>query len=112
MINEQKLDDILLELGHDDFNLGTAYIRQAVKDYRPGIAMTKELYPGLARAVGSSPARVERMMRHSIEKAWARNDFQGQLKYFGWSVDPDRGRPTVGEYVARLARICDEGIKP
>ena len=41
MINEQKLDDILLELGHDDFNLGTAYIRLAVKDYRPGIGMTR-----------------------------------------------------------------------
>ena len=112
MVNEQKLDEILLELGHDDFNRGTAYIREAVKRYEPGMAMVKELYPGLARAVGSTGPRVERLMRHSIEKAWARNDFQGQLKYFGWSVDPDKGRPTVGEYVARLARICHEGMKP
>ena len=112
MVNEEKLDRILLDLGHDDFNRGTAYIRQAVGIYQPGMFMTKELYPTLAAAAHSTPARVERCMRHSIEKAWARNDFQGQLKYFGWSVDPDKGRPTVGEYVARLARICHEGIKP
>ena len=108
MINEQKLDAILLELGHDDFSRGTAYLRQAVKMYEPGMPMTKDLYPGVAKAVGSTGARVERCMRHSIEKAWLRNNLQGQLKYFGWSVDPDRGRPTVGEYVARLAKICQE----
>ena len=111
MVNERKMDDILLELGHDDFNRGTAYIRQAVQMYRPGIGMTKELYPGLARAVDSTPARVERCMRHSIEKAWGRNDFQTQLKYFGWSVDPDKGKPTVGEYVARLHKLCRESAE-
>ena len=111
MVNEQKLDDILLELGHDDFNRGTAYIREAVKTYAPGMAMTKELYPALARAVDSTPHRVERCMRHSIEKAWGRNDLNGQLKYFGWSVDPDKGRPTVSEYVARLRKLCDEGLQ-
>lgn len=111
MVNEQKLDEILLELGHDDFNRGTAYIRGAVKRYTPGMAMVKELYPGLARAVGSTGPRVERLMRHSIEKAWGRNDFHVQQKYFGWSVDPERGKPTVGEYVARLHRLCDEGLQ-
>ena len=111
MINEQKLDAILLELGHDDFSRGTVYLRLAVKMYEPGMTMTKELYPGLAKAVGSTGPRVERCMRHSIEKAWGRNDLQGQLKYFGWSVDPDRGRPTVSEYVSRLAKICQEDLE-
>ena len=111
MINEQKLDAILLELGHDDFSRGTAYLRQAVKMYEPGMTMTKDLYPGVAKAVGSTASRVERCMRHSIEKAWLRNNLQGQLKYFGWSVDPDRGRPTIGEYVARLAKICQEDLE-
>lgn len=111
MINERKLDEILLELGHDDFNRGTAYIREAARYYQPGMAMTKELYPALAKAHDTSPARVERCMRHSIEKAWGRNDFHVQQRYFGWSVDPERGKPTVGEYVARLSKICREGIE-
>lgn len=108
MINEEKMDDILLELGHDDFNQGTALLRRAVRAYEPGMPLTKELYPALARAAGSTPARVERNIRHSIEKAWGRNDFHTQLKYFGWSVDPERGKPTVGEYVARLHKLCRE----
>ena len=108
MVNEQKLDDILLELGHDDFNRGTAQLRQAVKMYEPGMMMTKELYPALGRAVGSTASRVERNMRHTIERAWSRNDLQARLRYFGATVDPQRGKPTVGEYVARLHRLCRE----
>ena len=109
MIDEQKMDEVLLELGHDDFNRGTSYIREGVKHYDAGLRlMTKELYPAIAKAHQSTPTRVERIMRHSIEKAWSRNPLEVQLRYFGGSVDPDRGKPTVGEYVARLARVCRE----
>lgn len=109
MINEEKLDNLLLELGHDDFNRGTAYIRQGVKFCDAGLRlMTKELYPAIAKAAGSTSSRVERAMRHSIEKAWARNDWEVQAKYFGCSIDPAKGKPTVGEYVTRLARVCHE----
>lgn len=109
MINEEKLDNVLLELGHDDFNRGTAYIREGVKHYEAGRRMmTKELYPAIAKAHESTPSRVERIMRHSIEKAWSRNPLDVQMRYFGGSVDPDRGKPTVGEYIARLARVCRE----
>lgn len=109
MINEAKLDNVLLELGHDDFNRGTAYIRAGVKLYEGGKRMmTKELYPAIAKAHGTSGSRVERLIRHSVEKAWARNDWETQLRYFGHSVDPDNGKPTNGEYIARLAAICRE----
>lgn len=109
MINEEKMDNVLLELGHDDFNRGTAYIRQALRCYDcGGRMMTKEIYPAVARAAGSTSARVERCMRHAIEKAWSRGSIEAQRKWFGYSIDPERGTPTVGEYVARLARICRE----
>lgn len=108
MYNEHKLDELLLELGHNDFNRGTAMLRTAVRDYRPGIYITKELYPGVAAYHGTTPARVERNIRHSIESAWNRSTFDVQTKYFGNSVDPNKGAPTVGEYVARLARIVHE----
>lgn len=106
MIDEVKLDDVLLDLGHDDFNRGTAMLRDAVKMYRPGMMMTKDVYPTVAWLVGSSPARVERNIRHAIEKAWDRAPEAARLRYFGNSVDPEAGRPTVGEYTARLAYIC------
>lgn len=109
MVNEEKLDGVLLELGHDDFNRGTAYLREGVKLYEAGRrAMCRELYPAIAEAHATTPARVERCMRHAIGKAWSRGDLTAQKRFFGYSIDPETGVPTVGEYVARLARICHE----
>jgi two-component system response regulator (stage 0 sporulation protein A) len=104
--NEKKLDQILLELGHDDFNVGTRYLRIAAMVWDGG-PLTKELYPTLARVYGSTPSRVERNIRHSIEKAWYRADWEIQAKYFGSSVNPRTGKPTNGEYIARLARLIE-----
>ena len=108
MKSNKILDEILLDLGHRENLNGTEFIRHAVAIYKPGMAITKELYPAIAKAAGSTPQRVERSMRHSIETAWTRGDYMTQERYFGYSVDPERGKPTVGEYVARLARICNE----
>ena len=112
MISEEKLDRALLDLGHDDFNRGTAYLREAVKIYEPGMMLTKELYPAIAKAHKSTGARVERSIRHSIEKAWSRGCPEVRLRFFGYSYSPEMGRPQVGEYVARLARLCREGAMP
>lgn len=108
MINEEKMDNILLELGHDDFSRGTSYIREAVGMYTPGMRIVGELYSAIAAAHDSTPSRVERCMRHSIDKAWSRGSEAARLRYFGWSTSPDRGKPTVSEYVARLTRLCSE----
>lgn len=106
-MNEQKLDNLLLELGHDDFNRGTQQLRIAVRLY-DGQPLTKELYPAIAKAAGTSAARVERNIRHSIGKAWQRCPIEVQYRMFGNTVNPNTGRPTVGEYVARLAKLCHE----
>lgn len=105
-IDEVKLDELLLDLGHDDFNAGTALLREAVKAYCPGMQLTKELYPTIARKHGSTAARVERNIRHSLDKAWGRGSVKAQFDVFRWSYSPEHGRPTVGEYIARLARVC------
>ena len=103
-----KIDKMMRELGHPEHLLGTNYIRVAVDLYRPGMSMTKELYPGIAAAVGSTPSRVERSIRHSIETAWQRGSTEVQLRMFGYTVDPQRGKPTVSEYVATMARLIHE----
>lgn len=109
MKNERELDNVLLELGHDDFNLGTKYIREAVRLWNTfgRVQLTKELYPLIAKNNNSTPQRVERCMRHSIEKAWRRGSEEARRFIFGYSYSPESGRPTVGEYVAGLARYCD-----
>lgn len=110
MINEAKMDRIMLDLGHSEAVLGTEYLRAAARIYAPGMSFTNELYPAIAEAANSTPARVERAMRHSIESAWQRGSNEAQLKYFG-SSSPETGRPRVSEYVARMARLCREGLE-
>lgn len=107
-INAQKLEEIMLELGHRDSIKGTEYIRIGVALYERDVAMMKELYPAIAMVANSTPSRVERAMRHSITTAWNRGSTDAQTKYFGYTVSPDRGVPTVGEYLARIARVCRE----
>lgn len=109
MINEAKLDQIMLELGFPEVLLGTDYLREAVRQYAAGktqIAM--EVYPAVAEKFMSMPARVERGMRHAIERAWERGSLDAQKRYFGWSISAAKGKPTVGECIARLARVCRE----
>ena len=108
MVNEEKLEQIMLELGHRDNILGTGYLRAAVALYDRGMSITKELYPALAAAFASTPIRVERAMRHSITTAWDRGDQEVQLRYFGYTISPARGVPTVSEYIARMSRVCHE----
>lgn len=103
-----KMDKMLAELGHPDLLIGTECLRVGLEIYRPGMSMTKELYPAIAKVMKSSPTRVERNMRHCIESAWLRGNTEAQLRFFGYTVDPQRGRPTVGEYVATMARRLHE----
>ena len=105
-INEQKLDEVMLELGHAENIKGTGYIRIGAALYERGMAMTKELYPAIAKAANTTPSRVERAMRHSITSAWDRGSLEAQRKYFGYTVHPNKGAPTVGEYIARIVRVC------
>lgn len=112
MINEEKLDRVLLDLGHDHFNRGTAYLREAVKLRAAGAGMMcKEIYPGIAHAHNTSAAGVERAIRHSVAKAWGRCAEEQRLRFFGRGVQYANGKPAVGEYVATLARICREEIE-
>lgn len=109
MKNMQKLDKIMNELGHQERQIGTYYIREAVAIYDRARQWTKDLYPALAEAAGAGKAaNVERAMRHSIQSAWGRGSYEEQQRLFGHSVDPERGAPCVSEYVARLAREIDE----
>lgn len=108
MVNEEKLEKVLLDLGYPERLSGTRYLREAVGLFVPGMAITKELYPAVARLNGTTPSRIERAIRHATQTAWGRGSVSTQEQIFGYSVNPETGIPTNGELVARLARICDE----
>ena len=67
--------------------------------------ITKRLYPDVARIRGGhrSASRVERAMRHAIENAWDRGDFETLQELFGNTVSPLKGKPTNSEFIAQVA---------
>ena len=75
---ENRIKTLLLKIGVDPSLLGYNYLVEAIKIcyadnnvlYR---GMTKILYPEVAKIFDTTPSRVERAMRHSIEKVCDNN---------------------------------------
>lgn len=65
--------------------------------------LRSRLYPLTARRHGMTPAAVERSLRLCIEAAWSRGSLEALERFFGQSVDPERGKPTNREFLHRVS---------
>ena len=75
----------------------------AVTDPEAINAVTKIIYPTVAKQYKTSPSRVERAIRHAIEVAWDRGDVDVLNSIFGYSISSSRGKPTNSEFIAMIA---------
>ena len=66
-------------------------------------AITKLLYPTVAKTFKTTSSRVERAIRHAIEVAWDRGDVDTLNDYFGYTIHNNRGKPTNSEFIAMIA---------
>ncbi|HHT02423.1 MAG TPA: sporulation transcription factor Spo0A [Firmicutes bacterium] len=66
-------------------------------------AITKELYPSVAKKHHTTPSRVERAIRHAIEVAWNRGNMEVINALFGYTISRERGKPTNSEFIAMVA---------
>lgn len=87
---------------------GYQYLREAIliTAADPSVlhkAVTKILYPEIARRYGATALRVERCIRSAIETAWDRASPETLPKYFGCTVSSQRGKPSNAEFIALLA---------
>ena len=86
---------------------GYQYLRDAivmvVEDMDLLGAVTKELYPAIAKQNKTTPSRVERAIRHAIEVAWNRGRLETINDLFGYTVQHDKGKPTNSEFIAIIA---------
>lgn len=100
---------ILLDLGVPEHILGHGYLVTAIcaAVRKPELlrAIHKGLYALVAEAYNATPPRVERAIRHAIETAWERCDYDVLIGYFGNTIDPDKAKPTNGEFIARVSNI-------
>lgn len=112
---ETIIRQILLDLGAPDHLLGHPYVVQAIllviHDQMYINNITFGLYPQLAARFDTTASRVERAIRHLIEVTWSRGDWEVLGHYFGNTVSPDRGKPTNGEFIARIANIVKQELK-
>lgn len=112
---EDIVHNMLLDLGMSNRNLGYEYIVQAILlaagDRKWINNITVGLYPQLAAKFDTTASRVERAMRHLIEVTWTRGDLDTLNRYFGSTVNPEKGKPTNGEFIARLALLLRKRMK-
>ena len=104
---EARVTAIIHEIGVPAHIKGYQYLREAiimtVEDMDVINAVTKVLYPEVARKFGTTASRVERAIRHAIEVAWDRGDLETLQKYFGYTVSNTKGKPTNSEFIAMIA---------
>lgn len=104
---EAMVTSIIHEIGVPAHIKGYQYLREAimiaVNDMDVINAITKVLYPQVAKAFSTTPSRVERAIRHAIEVAWDRGDLETLQKFFGYTVSNTKGKPTNSEFIALIA---------
>ena len=104
---EAVVTDIIHEIGVPAHIKGYQYLREAIiltiKDMDMINAVTKVLYPEVAKRFGTTPSRVERAIRHAIEVAWDRGDVETLQRFFGYTVSGIKGKPTNSEFIAMIA---------
>ena len=105
--DELTVTEILHQIGVPAHIKGYQFLRDAIlltmdePDYIN--AVTKRLYPEIAKKNGTTASRVERAIRHAIEVAWDRGDVDTLNSYFGYTIHNLRGKPTYSEFIAMIA---------
>lgn len=104
---EAEITNIIHEIGVPAHIKGYLYLREAitmvVNDVELLSAVTKELYPSIAKRYNTTASRVERAIRHAIEVAWARGQVDTINKLFGYTINNGKGKPTNSEFIAMVA---------
>jgi len=104
---EVRTTNMIHDVGVPAHIKGYQYIREAilmaVENEDVINAITKTLYPTLAKKFSTTPSRVERAIRHAIEVAWNRGQIEIHEKIFGYTVNSNKGKPTNSEFIAMIA---------
>lgn len=102
-----EVTKIIHQMGVPAHIKGYQYLRDAIMMVVEEVnllgAVTKELYPMIATKYNTTPSRVERAIRHAIELAWERGNPEMINRFFGYTINVERGKPTNSEFIAMIA---------
>lgn len=112
---EERVTDLLHEMGIPAHIKGYHYLRDAimmaVEDMDVLNAITKILYPTVAKKYQTTSSRVERAIRHAIEVAWSRGKLDTIEELFGYTVSNGKGKPTNSEFIALISDTIQLELK-
>lgn len=111
IMTDQQLDQmitaIIKEIGVPAHIKGYSFLREGIhmvyKDVDLLGSVTKILYPDIATKYKTTPSRVERAIRHAIEVAWNRGNYEVISSMFGYTVHHLKSKPTNSEFIAMIA---------
>jgi hypothetical protein len=99
------VSSMLMELNIPSKRRGFVYLEKGIRQYlqQPGQALTKTIYPELAREHFTQPEAVERAIRQVIHESWEKRDDRVWRMYFSSGREGIIPRPTNAEFISRLA---------
>ena len=104
---DEKISEIFISIGIPPHIKGYGYLREGIKMTmdNPYIlnAVTKELYPSIAKKFSTTASKVERAIRHAIEVAWNRGRIEAINAIFGARIYLGAEKPTNSEFIALVA---------
>lgn len=107
MIECEEIGELLEQLGLARKEKGFERLSYAIavtaKEFERAGCVTKLLYPDLAKHFQTTPEKIERSLRHLIEKSWEKGEKTRFEELFGYHRDNSEIRPTNSEYIAILA---------
>ncbi len=104
---DTEITDILHEIGVPAHIKGYLYLRESITMVYNNVdilgAITKVLYPTVAKKYKTTSSRVERAIRHSIEVAWNRGNVDAISQIFAYTISYNKSKPTNSEFIAMIA---------
>ena len=104
--DEKKVTEILTNLGIprnvDGFFFLRAAIYYCIEDESLLKAITKKLYPKIAKEFKTTSSKVERAIRYAIEIDCKKGNLEYIQTVFGYTIDGLKGKPTNSQFIAMI----------
>ena len=104
---EKQVTAVIQSIGVPAHIKGYQYLREAIQmtieDRETNSAITKVLYPTIAKKYQTTPSRVERAIRHAIEVTFSRGPVEPKEEMFCYTIGYGKGKPTNSEFIALIA---------
>jgi len=104
---DAEVTTVIRKIGIPPHVKGYQYLREAITMIVGDVgilgAVTKELYPMVARKYFTTPSSVETAIRHSIGVAWTRGNLDIINGLFGYTINMVYGKPSNVQFMALIA---------